>query len=337
MVPTTLPSPDLHPLDAAFGGPVLALDLGATRVRAALVGPDGSILARAEALSRTERGPAAVLDTAEELLRAVRAPAIGIGISAIGPVDPVAGVIVDPPNAHPSFRDVPIASELASRLGLPAFLDRDTNVALLGERAFGAARGVADVVYLTVSTGIGGAILAGGVLLHGADGMAGELGHLLVELDGPPCGCGARGHLEALACGAGIAREARASIEAGASPMLRAVADRAGLDGVSAADVAAAEEAGDPAAGAIMSHARRAFAAAMVVIADVFNPSLVIVGGSIARAQGDRLLQPARDAVRATAFRTPGRRLSIVPAALGDDVGLVGCLALVRERLAAGG
>jgi glucokinase len=318
------------------GGPVLALDLGATRVRAALVGPDGSVLARAEALSRTERGPAAVLDTAEELLRAVRAPAIGIGISAIGPVDPVAGVIVDPPNAHPTFRDVPIASELARRIGLPAFLDRDTNVALLGERAFGVARGVADVVYLTVSTGIGGAILAGGVLLHGADGTAGELGHLLIELDGPPCGCGARGHLEAIACGAGIAREARAAIEAGASPMLRAVADHAGLDGVSAADVAAAEEAGDPAAGAIMSHARRAFAAAMVVIADVFNPSLVVVGGSIARAQGDRLLQPARDAVRATAFRTPGRRLSIVPAALGDDVGLVGCLPLVRERLTAG-
>jgi glucokinase len=315
---------------------VLALDLGATRVRAALVGPDGSVQARAEALSRTERGPAAVLDTAEELLRAVRAPAIGIGISAIGPVDPAAGVIVDPPNAHPTFRDVPIASELSRRLGLPAFLDRDTNVALLGERAFGAARGVADVVYLTVSTGIGGAILAGGVLLHGADGTAGELGHLLVELDGPPCGCGARGHLEAIACGAGIAREARVAIEAGASAMLRSVADRAGLDGVSAADVAAAEEAGDPAAGAIMSHARRAFAAAMVVIADVFNPSLVVVGGSIARAQGDRLLQPARDAVRATAFRTPGRRLSIVPAELGDDVGLVGCLPLVRERLTAG-
>jgi glucokinase len=326
-------------------GPVLALDLGATRLRAALVGPGGAILSRAEAPSETERGPAAVLDTAEDLLAAVAGgrPAtaagtspIGIGISAIGPVDPQAGVIVDPPNAHASFHDVPMAPELARRFGLPAFLDRDTNVALFGELAFGAARAATDAIYLTVSTGIGGAVLAGGVLLHGPDGTAGELGHLLVELDGAPCGCGARGHLETIASGAGIARAAREAVHSGSSPMLRAMADRAGLEHLSAADVAAAEEAGDPGAAAIMEHARRAFAAAMVVIADIFDPTLVVVGGSVARAQGDRLLQPARDAVRSTAFRAPGRRMTIVPAALGDDVGLVGCLPLVRRRLETG-
>jgi glucokinase len=319
--------------------PVLALDLGASRLRAAVVGPDGRILARAEAPSATERGPSAVLDTAEELLaqvaREARAGApLGIGISAIGPVDPWSGVIVDPPNAHPSFRDVPIAPEMAQRFSLPAFLDRDTNVALLGELAFGAARGATDAIYLTVSTGIGGAILAGGGLLRGPDGTAGELGHLLVELDGPPCGCGARGHLEAIASGSGIARAAREAIVAGRSPMLAAVAERAGLDRVSAADVTAAEDAGDEAAAAIMDHARRAFAAAMVVIADVFDPALVIVGGSVARAQGERWLGPAREAVRGTAYRAPARRVAVVPAALGDDVGLVGCLPLVRERLA---
>lgn len=338
--------PTLSPPDR--GRPVLGLDLGATRLRAALVGPDGTILARAEAPSATERGAAAVLDDAEALLTTVRsagAPGreaagagqpLGIGISAIGPVDPRAGVILDPPNAHPSFRDVPIAAELGRRLELPAFLDRDTNVALLGELSFGAARNVADVVYLTVSTGIGGAILAAGVPLHGPDGTAGELGHLLVELDGPPCGCGARGHLEAIASGAGIARAAREAIGSGASPMLAAIAERAGQDRVTAADVAAAEDAGDPAAAGIMDHARRAFSAAMVTIADVFDPTLVVVGGSIARAQGDRLLEPARAAVRETAFRSASRRMAIVPAALGDDVGLVGCLVLVRFRLAGG-
>ncbi len=334
-------------LDDDRDRPVLGLDLGATRLRAALIGPDGTILVRAEAPSATERGPAAVLDDAEALLadvRSARTPAgeastagqpLGIGISAIGPVDLHAGVILDPPNAHPTFRDVPIAAELDRRLGLPAFLDRDTNVALLGELSFGAARDVADVVYLTVSTGIGGAVLAAGALLHGPDGTAGELGHLLVELDGPPCGCGARGHLEAIASGAGIARAARDAIRVGASPMLQGVADRAGPDRVTAADVAAAEDAGDPAAAGIMEHARRAFAAAMVTIVDVFDPTLVVVGGSIARAQGDRWLEPARAAVRETAFRAPARRVTIVPAALGDDVGLVGCLPLVRRRLAA--
>ena len=336
---------------AATGSPILAIDLGATRLRAALVGSDGAVLARAEELSATDRGPAALLDLAERLIRAVSrtternpgdalvspgalpAAPVAIGISAIGPVDPVAGVILDPPNA-PALRDVPIAPELERRLGLPAFLDRDTNVALLGEHAFGAARGVADVVYLTVSTGIGGAVLAGGALFHGPDGTAGELGHLLVELDGPPCGCGARGHLEAIASGAGIARAAREAVRAGGRGLLAAAVDRDGIGRLSAVDVAAAEEAGDAAAAAIMQHARRAFAAALVVIADVFDPTLVVVGGSVARGQGDRLLDPAREAVRSAAFRAPGRRLSIVPAALGDDVCLVGCLPLVRERLA---
>ncbi len=337
--------------------PVLALDLGASRLRAALVGPDGTLLARAEARTATERGPAAVLDTAEGLLRAVRgeadaAPRVGegrapgggrlsrvlppfaIGISAIGPLDPVAGVIVDPPNAHPSFRDVPVSAELSRRLGLPVFLDRDTNVALLGEHAFGTARDVPDVVYLTVSTGIGGAILAAGELLHGPDGTAGELGHLLVELDGQACGCGARGHLEGIASGSGIARAAREAVRAGAAGLLAATADREGIEQLSAVDVAVAEEAGDREAAAIMAHARRAFAAAMVTIVDVFDPTLVVVGGSVARGQGDRLLDPAREAVRSVAFRTPARRVRIVPAALGDDVALIGCLPLVRMRLA---
>ncbi len=320
-------------LDAAE--PVLALDLGASRLRAALVGPDGTVLARAEAPSATERGPAAVLDTAEALVRGVtRLAPPAIGISAIGPLDPFAGVILDPPNADPSFRDVPIAHELGRRLGLPVFLDRDTNVALLGELAFGAARGATDAIYLTVSTGIGGAILADGRLLHGPDGTAGELGHLLIELDGPPCGCGARGHLEGIASGSGIARAAREAIAAGHAPGLAALASRLGLDRIGAVDVAAAEDAGDPVAAAIMDHARRAFAAAMVTIVDVFDPDVIVVGGSVARGQGDRLLGPAREAVRTQAFRAPARRASIVPAALGDDVSLVGCLPLVRQRMA---
>ncbi len=337
-------------------GLVLALDLGASRLRAALVGPGGTVLARSEAPSATERGAAAVLDAAEDLLRSVRDPGgrgseregdddarraagfprrspLAIGISAIGPLDPIAGVIIDPPNAHPSFRDVPIAAELSRRLGLPAFLDRDTNVALLGEHAFGAARDVQDVVYLTVSTGIGGAILVGGQLLHGPDGTAGELGHLLVDLDGPPCGCGARGHLEGIASGSGIVRAAGEAVRAGTGGLLRAAADREGIDRLSAVDVAAAEDAGDAGAAAIMERARAAFAAAMVTIVDVFNPTLVVVGGSLARGQGDRLLGPTRDAVCSAAFRTPGRRVRIVPAALGDDVALIGCLPLVGMRL----
>jgi glucokinase len=134
-----------------------------------------------------------------------------------------------------------------------------------------------------------------------------------VDVNGPPCGCGARGHLEAIASGTAIARAAA----------------EAGLAGASAADVAALEERGDQSAATIMGRARDAFASAIVSIVDIFNPQRVIVGGGIAIGQGDRLLDPARDAVRQHAFRVQAARAEIVPAQLGDDVGLVGVLPLV--------
>ncbi len=113
---------------------------------------------------------------------------------APGPVDPHAGIVVAPPNLGPDFRNVPLADEVESALGLPTFLDRDTNVAALGEAAFGAGRGEPDFIYLTVSTGVGGSIVTDGRLFHGPDGLAGELGHVPVDLDGPRCGCGGYGH-----------------------------------------------------------------------------------------------------------------------------------------------
>jgi glucokinase len=257
---------------------------------------------------------------------------VGIGIAAPGPVDPVRGQVIDPPNLGRSFHDTPLAARAGARLGLPAFLDRDTQVAALGEGGFGAAQGCADYLYLTVSTGIGGAIVSGGRLLRGPDGTAGELGHLLVDPHGPPCCCGAVGHLEAVASGSAIARAARRRIEAGESPALARLALEHGLT-FGAREVAEAEISGDPVAASVMSAARAAFAAACVGLVDVFNPSLIVVGGSLAAGQGDRWLDPARAAVAHQAFRVPGRRVRIVPAALGADVGLVGAAMLVAERL----
>lgn len=320
--------------------PVLALDLGASRLRGAVVRPDGSLAARLERPTRVADGADAVLADAVAVLREVRAAVSGaeagrivaVGISAPGPVDPDAGRLREPPNLGRLFWDMPLTEPVGAALGLPAVLDRDTNVALLGELAFGAAAGVRQAIYLTVSTGVGGAVLADGRLLAGLDGLAGELGHVVVDLDGPLCGCGARGHLEAYSSGVAIARAARELIDAGAAPGLAAIARDLDPRAITARDVAMAEEAGDPAAAAIMDHARRAFAAAVVGMVDVFAPEMIVVGGSIAAAQGERLLGPAREAVRATAFRTAGSRVRIVPAALGDEVGLVGALALVRLR-----
>jgi len=320
----------------------LALDLGGTQVRAAVVRADGSRGPVARRRTPVEDGAGAIvaacIATLREALAGDQAAAgavAAIAISAPGPVDPFAGLIVDPPNLGPTFHDVPIVALVEDALYLPAVLDRDTQVAALGEGRFGAAAGCRDYLYLTVSTGIGGAAVIDGRLLRGPDGTAGELGHLLVDRDGPPCGCGVAGHLEAFASGSAIARAARQAVERGESPHLAVlVRDRGAAFG--ARDVAAAEEGGDPVAARLMADARDAFAVACVTLADVFNPSLIVVGGGLAAGQGERLLGPARAAVAQRAFRRAAARARVVPAALGDDVGLVGGLVLVEERRVAG-
>ena len=320
---------------------VLAIDLGGTQVRAAVVHGDGSLGLVIRARTPVQEGAAAIVACCVAALRGAldaagekRARVSAVAISAPGPVDPFAGLIVDPPNLGSTFHDIPIVRIVEEALGLPTFLDRDTQVAALAEGRFGAAAGCRDFLYLTVSTGIGGAVVADGRLLRGPDGAAGELGHVILDRDGPSCGCGGVGHLEAIASGSAIAEAARRAAEEGASERLaRAVRARGSAFG--ARDVVEAEAAGDAAAARILAEACDGFALACVSLVDVFNPSLVVVGGGLAIALGDRLLEPARSAIARGAFRRAGARARVVAAALGDDVGLVGGLVLVEERRAA--
>ena len=307
--------------------------------------PDGTRVTRNERPTPIDDGPAAVVracvDAANRAREAsaadVASGLAGIGISSPGPVDPWTGVVLEPPNLGPQFRDVAIADALATALGLPAFLDRDTNVAALGEQAFGAARGIDDFIYLTVSTGVGGAIVTGGEIFHGPDGLAGELGHVPVALDGPRCGCGGIGHVEAIAAGVSIAREARAILAAGDSGFLgERAASLANGEELSAKDVAEGAQAGDSACIDVMDRARRALAAACVGYVNAFNPHRIVIGGSIAEAEGDRLLQPIRDAIAREAFDVVAKHVTVVPAELGGDVSLAGAQPLVMRRLAAG-
>lgn len=298
---------------------VLALDLGGTQLRTAVTLADGRVVAR-----RASSTPRAADDIAAACISQLLASRheghdhgvpepVAIGVSAPGPLDAAHGVILDPPNMDRSLWNFPLAEMIGDAIGLPVALALDVHVAALAEGAFGAAKGLTDFVYLTVSTGVGGSVVTGGRLMRGPDGLAGELGHLLVDINGPLCGCGARGHLEAIVSGTGIARAARES----------------GLGDIPASRVAALEEAGDKLATDIMQTARQAFAEAVVSMVDVFNPQRIVVGGGIAIGQGDRLLEPARQAVRDHAYRRQAERVEIVPARLGDDVGLVGAVALV--------
>jgi glucokinase len=322
--------------------PVLALDLGGTRIRAAVIQPDGTRLARFERDTPTGEGPAAIVAACSEAVIAARAGApadladgvVAVGISSPGPVDPTAGIVLSPPNFGPGFRDVPLAARVSTAVGLPAFLDRDTNVAALGEHAFGAARGIDDFIYLTVSTGVGGAIVTNGRILHGPDGLAGELGHVPVSMDDTPCTCSGVGHVEAFASGAALARDARALVAAGRSPFLARRAAEVGPDsGLSARDVAEGALAGDPACVELMVRARRAIATACVGFVHTFNPHRIVIGGAIADSEGERLLGPIRSAIAAGVFEVFARHVTVVPAGLGGDVSLAGAQPLVMSRL----
>jgi glucokinase len=316
-----------------------AIDIGGTHLRTAVV-VEGRVIGRRHGPSGADEGALQVVDRAVASLEGSIAEHVAgggqrptaVGVSAPGPLDPGAGVLLDPPNLHPSFRDFALAGALAEKLGVPVAVDRDTQVAALGEGRHGAAIGLDDFVYLTVSTGIGGAVVSDGRLLRGARGLAGELGHLQVDLDGPVCGCGARGHLEAMSSGTGISRMAMEALAGGRASALAAVAERVAPGPLSAAEVAAAEDAGDELAAEVMGLARRAFAAAMISVVNVFAPRRVVVGGGVAMGQGDRLLGPAREAVARYAFREHAAQVEIVPAALGDDVSLLGAAVLVEER-----
>lgn len=332
---------------SASGGAVLAIDLGATWTRAAVVSRAGEVAARSAAHTPADGAPErlaeAVLVVAGQALAAAGVGGDGVvavGVASVGPLDAHAGVLFAPPNLGGGYRGLDLATPLRRRFDVPVFVQRDTNVAALGEHAYGAAKGVDDFVYLTVSTGLGGAIFSRGRLLTGASGVAGELGHIPVMVGGPVCGCGGVGHLEALCSGTAIARAGRdagigvrrdanggALPPAGVAPAgATAVADSLAL---TAADVTAAEQAGDERAAAIMRRAREAFAAGVVGIVNALNPRLIVVGGGIARAEGERLLGPARAAVAAHALAPAAAVVEVVPAALGDDVGLIGCVPLV--------
>jgi glucokinase len=217
-------------------------------------------------------------------------------------------------------------------LGLPTFLERDTNVAIMAEWRHGAARGTDDAIYITVSTGIGGGLVIGGRPLIGKDGDAGEVGHLTVEIDGPICGDGAPGHVEAIASGTAIARDGRALLAAGESSRLAEILATSGADELGAEHVARAADEGDPACRAILDRAWVALGALAASLVNLLNPEVIVLGGSIATHRPE-LFEAVRRELERRAFPIPARRVRIVPAEHGDDVSLVGLLPIVNERL----
>ena len=250
---------------------------------------------RVETLAHEERE--AVLRRVVALLNEVKGEAGGRGVSAVGvggpgPLDPEAGIVRRAPTL-PGWEDVPLAGVIEERVGVTAALGNDANVAALGQLTYGAGRGAEHLVYLTTSTGIGGGFVAGGELLEGRTGAAGEVGHVIVEPGGPECSCGGRGHLEALASGTAITRQAREALSSGEATILGKLSG--GDPGCVTAELAhEAALAGDPLCVGLLGAAGRRVGHALVGLVHLFNPEVVVLGGGVTGA-GDFFWGPLRE------------------------------------------
>ena len=310
---------------------IIGVDLGGTQIRAALTDGASRILRRVQRLTLAQEGPEAVLQRIEEAIREAAgdvdwSQVRGIGVGAPGPLDPWEGVIHEAPNL-PGWHEVPLRARLQETFNVPVCVGNDANAAALGEHLFGAGRGVDDMIYLTISTGIGGGIISEGRLLLGARGLAGEVGHIVIQPDGPLCGCGNRGCMEALASGPAIARTAVERIQAGASS---AMVDLVGgdLSRLTAETVSRAAAAGDPLARELLHEAGVHIGLGLVTLIHLFNPTLFLLGGGVSKA-GDLLFEPIRATVAERAMSSMREGVRIEAAALGDDVGLWGAVALL--------
>ena len=308
-------------------GPALGIDVGGTKTAVALVGRDGAVLAR-EVRPTPAEDQQATLETMVELARSVMAEdVVGVGIAAAGMVD-VGGTMRYAPNL--AWRDVPLAGFVGSALGLPAVADNDVNAAAWGEFRYGAGRATRHMLMITVGTGIGGGIVTDGSLYRGAHGFAAEVGHVVVEPGGPPCGCGNRGCWEQVASGMAITRAGRSA--AARHPHSALVAMSGGdPEAVTGAMVTDAARAGDTVCRGIFVEVGHALGVGIAGLVNVLDPELVVVGGGAADA-GDLLLAPARDAFRRSVEGVHHRpEVPIVAAALGIDAGAIGAAALAFE------
>jgi glucokinase len=301
---------------------VLALDIGGTKLAAGVVDETGAVHSFVVRPSRTELGVDAVLTDLFALGReAIDRSGVGwselegVGIGCGGPLDAERGVLIAPPHL-PGWHDVPVSALAEREFDMPVTLENDATAAAEGERRWGAGAGARNMVYLTLSTGVGGGVVIDGRLYRGSSGNGGELGHVTVDWHGRRCrGCGRLGCLEAYVSGTSIAERAQ----------------EAGLALESAEEVSAAARAGDAGARAVWDETVEALSCGLISIVNLFEPELVVVGGGVTRS-GDFLIAPVRDAVRAQAMRPAGDAVDVVLSAFGDRVGVAGAAAIVFDR-----
>lgn len=307
----------------------IGIDLGGTQVRAALVDGVGTVLSRAAALTDVQGGPEAVIEQMRGLVSQVSSAQSGrtvaVGISTPGPLDSEAGTVIHIPTL-PRWDDFPIRDRLATELSLPVILENDGIAAAYGEWRHGAGAGLRHLVYVTVSTGIGGGVVIDGRLIHGRRGMAAHVGHFQMMPGGPLCSCGAPGCFEALAAGTALGKAGRAAAERNPGSRLATLASTGPLG---AHHVVEAARQGDAVALDLIEQEAEYLGIGFTGLIHLYSPERVIMGGGVAAAFD--LLDRGIHAVIARQAMAAFRDVRVVPAGLGTNSGLVGAAALALD------
>jgi len=306
----------------------LAFDLGGTDLRAALVDEAGALLVFASMPTEARAGPEAVVEQIVALAADVRskvpeATPVGIGIGAAGPLDPVAGIVIAPPTLF-GWRDVPLGQILQDRFDLPVKLENDANAAALGEWRHGAGRGAYSLVFVTVSTGIGGGVITDGRILHGRRGLAAEIGHMTITDHSEPCFCGGIGCFEAVASGSALGNKATSLTRPGDGSALRALSRDSDVTG---RHVIEAARGGDETALELIAGEGRWLGIGFTNLLHLYSPDIIVMGGGI--SSGFDLLEGTILATIRERAMTAYRDVPVVPAELGSHAGLIGAASLV--------
>ena len=316
--------------------PVLAIDLGGTKIIAAIISDKGQVMAREYYLTLAEEGPqpviGRVLSAIDHLLDSRNmdlSELHSISLATAGAIDIDKGLVTLSPKL-PGWYNVPLRDIVKDKHRINTFLINDASAAALGEYYFGAGRGVNNLILITLGTGIGGGVIINGKLYSGPCGSAGEIGHTTIDVNGPRCSCGNVGCLEMLASGTAVAQEAIKRISQGEkSSLVEIVGGKVGDITAEAVGVAAKD--GDSLALEVILRAATYLGVGMVNVVNIFNPEMIIVGGGMAQ-MGDLLLNTARQVVKERAFTLSAQSVRIVTAQLGDNAGVLGAAVFARQH-----
>jgi len=314
----------------------LGIDLGGTKILTAVANAEGKMLSRDHSITPAKEGQQAVVKSIlESVGRALNqahvaaADLAAIGLGAPGLSNPETGILFTSPNL-PGWKDVPLRDIIEKELGKKAFLINDANAAAVGELYFGAGKGARNLIYITVSTGIGGGIIIDGKIYTGATGTAGELGHMVIDDEGPQCNCGNRGCWETLASGTALAREARHRIKEGAATSILKYAD-GNIEKINAEAIHEAAQGGDKLANELIAQTAYYLGVGLANLINIFNPEVIVIGGGLSNI-GDILLEPAFKEAERRAFKQAYQAVRFARAELGRNSGVLGAAAFALEQ-----